>query len=352
MSQITPDLLSQVRDRFGQIDECPQQGARAFFENAGGAQTLKSVVETSAQFAEIPDNQGRDNPGSHELGRVIVKAKDDMAVFMNAPEGQFFVGESGTELLFRLIMSACLAAPKGGRVLGSTLEHPATRSACDRWADIAGHTHVLVAHDDATGTIQPEVYAQAITSDTVLATIVHTWPRTGMSVDVAAVAAVIRKVAPNCLIIVDGIQHAAHGRIDLAAYDVDGYVVSPYKVFSRHGFGLAWISNSLTAVPHNTLIDSPKDNWEMGTRDTGSYATLSDVAAYFEWLGGQVSSAKDRREKFVAAGNAIQAQEKMLTDAIIYGTGNLSGLAEMEKVTILGGADNLAREGAMKTIAA
>ena len=24
------------------------------------------------------------------------------------------------------------------------------------------------------------------------------------------------------------------------AYDIDGYVVSPYKVFSRHGFGVAW----------------------------------------------------------------------------------------------------------------
>ena len=34
--------------------------------------------------------------------------------------GQFFVGESGTELLFRLIMNACLARRGGGHVLGST----------------------------------------------------------------------------------------------------------------------------------------------------------------------------------------------------------------------------------------
>lgn len=34
-----------------------------------------------------------------------------------------------------------------------------------------------------------------------------------------------------------------------------------------------------------------------------------------------------------------------LTDAMIHGTGNLSGLAEMEKVTLLGRDDNSAREG-------
>ena len=45
---------------------------------------------------------------------------------MNAPKGQFFVGESGTELIFRLVMNACLGTAKDGVVLGSTIEHPAT----------------------------------------------------------------------------------------------------------------------------------------------------------------------------------------------------------------------------------
>jgi cysteine desulfurase / selenocysteine lyase len=344
MSHISPKLLTEARNRFAQVDHCPQQGPRIFFENAGGALTLKTVVETSQAYAAIPDNQGRDNPGSHELVRVINKAKADMAVFMNATSGQFFVGESGTELLFRLIMNACLGAGPG-QVLGTTLEHPATRSASARWAGVAGQAHILVPHDDATGTVTAEAYAAKVTPDTKVATIVHTSPVTGMGVDVAAVSAAIRAVAPECYIIVDGIQHAAHGRMDLTAYDIDGYVVSPYKVFSRHGYGVAWISDRLTKLPHNSLIDGPEDNWEMGTRDTGSYATLSDVVSYFEWLGEQVSDATDRREKFVAAGEAIHAQEKVLTDAMIHGTGNLAGLKDMEKVQILGGVDNPAREG-------
>ena len=345
MLEINDTLMQQVRSRFAQTDECPVQGKRVFFENAGGALTLNAVVSTSTEYAAVPDNQGRDNPGSHELVRVINKAKDDMREFMNAEGGQFFVGESGTELLFRLIMNACLGTQKGGVVLGSTLEHPATRSACDRWAKIAGQEHVLVKHEDATGSIGPEAYAQGVTSNTVVATILHTSPVTGMGVDVAGCVRAIRAVAPKCIIIVDGIQHAAHGGMDLTDYDVDGYVISPYKVFSRHGFGVAWISDRLTHLPHNNLINGPEDNWEMGTRDTASYATMSDVVDYFEWLGEQVGGGASRRERFLAAAKVIKAHEKTLTDTMIQGTGNLRGLKDLENVQIIGGFDNPAREG-------
>ena len=84
MPTITSDVLNNIRDKFAQVDNCPVQGSRIFFENAGGALTLKSVVESAQQYAAIPDNQGRDNPCSHELVRVISKAKDDMRAMMNA----------------------------------------------------------------------------------------------------------------------------------------------------------------------------------------------------------------------------------------------------------------------------
>ena len=350
MTTISPELLADIRSQFAQIDSCPVQGQRVFFENAGGALTLNSVVDTSRDYAAIPDNQGRDNPGSHELVRVIQKAKDDLRIFMNAPSGQFFVGESGTELIFRLVMNACLGTEDDGVVLGSTVEHPATRSACARWAKVSRKTHLLIEHDNDLGLVKAEDYAAQVTSDTKVATILHTSPVTGMGMDVAAISKAIRAVAPDCFIIVDGIQHAAHGQIDIASYDVDGYVISPYKMFSRHGYGLAWISDRLTDLPHDSLVGGPEQNWELGTRDTGAYATLSEVVSYLEWLGGKVTDTSDRREKFVAAGAAIHAHEKTLTDSMIHGTGNLPGLVEMDRVEIIGGVDNPAREGLVSLI--
>ena len=121
--------------------------------------------------------------------------------------------------------------------------------------------------------------------------------------------------------------------------------MSPYKVFSRHGYGVAWVSDRLNALKHEHLIDAPGEPWEFGTRDTGAYVTFSDVVDYFDWLGGQVSNATDRRERIVAAGEAIHSHEKSLTDAMIGGIGNQKGLADVPGVTIIGGLDNPRREG-------
>ncbi|HDZ83193.1 MAG TPA: aminotransferase class V-fold PLP-dependent enzyme [Roseobacter sp.] len=338
------DLMTAIRGRFAHVDSCPFQGPRIFFENAGGALTLNSVVDTSALFAAIPDNQGRDNPASHALVGKIAQARADMALFFNTSGGRFFVGESGTELSFRLIRTAVMGTPDGA-VIGSTVEHPASRSAALHWANIAGKPYISVPHDDATGQVTAASYASLMTPEVRVATILHTSPVTGIANDVASISAAIRAVAPDAVIFVDGIQHASHGRIDIASYDIDGYVISPYKLFSRHGYGIAWASDRLTELSLETLANGPAGNWELGTRDTGSYATFSDVVRYFDWLGEQVSEQTDPRAKIEAAGAAIHDHEQTLTNALLYGTGNLPGVVDLPGVTILGGADNPAREG-------
>lgn len=338
-------LLSQVRSRFVHIDNCPVQGDRVFFENAGGALTLNSVVDTTARYAAIPDNQGRDNPASKALVAVIDRSKADIRTLFGTAGGTVFVGESGTELLFRLIRSVVVAAPEGGTVLGSTLEHPATRSAAAHWAGVTGRQHVLVEHDNETGTVEQSAYQAAITPETCVATILHTSPVTGMSVDVGEIASVIRSVSPDCRIIVDGIQHAAHGALYIDEYDIDGYVISPYKVFSRHGYGVAWVSDRISTLAHERLEGSADDQWEFGTRDTGAYATMSDVVAYFDWLGSNFTNATSSRARIEAAGYEILAQERHLVELMLHGVGEQRGLAGMPGVEIIGGVDNPRREG-------
>jgi len=279
------------------------------------------------------------------LVAIINQAKKDIHKFFGASNGSTFVGESGTELLFRLISAAILGAPQGGTVLGSTLEHPASVSACERSAEISKREFVRVLHNDKTGTVTADDYKPYVTQDMRIATILHTSPVTGMSVDVTSIAKLIRSISPDCYIIVDGIQHAAHGGFDLDSYSVDGYVISPYKVFSRHGYGIAWISDRMSILPHNRLIGSPEDSWEMGTRDTASYATFTEVVNYFDWLGGHFTKSNDRREKIIAAGFAIHQHEKDLTNAMLYGVHGQNGLASMSEVEIIWGVDNPQREG-------
>ncbi|TCM88118.1 aminotransferase class V-fold PLP-dependent enzyme [Rhodovulum steppense] len=348
----TPGLMDEIRSRFAHVETCPFEGRRIFFENAGGALHLKSVVETSAFHAAIPDNPGRVNAAGTRLQQIIETGKADMRLFFNAQDGRVFVGESGTELLFRLVRAAALGTEAGGAMIGSTLEHPATASARARWAGITGRAVIEVPHDDATGTVGVEAYRAHLTPDIRVATILHTSPVTGMAVDVAAIAAAIREVAPAALIVVDGIQHASHGAVDVAALGVDGYAVSPYKMFARHGYGVAWASDRLGACAKDNLAGGPAENWELGTRDAGAYATFSDVVSYLDWLGGQVCDSPDRRARLEAAGRAIAAQEGRLARAVIGGTGNLPGLGAMAGITLIGGNRVEGREGVVSFRAA
>ena len=364
-----PTLLSEVRERFHHVAHCPYQGARIFFENAGGSLTLKSVVEVSARLSAIPDNQGRDNPASAEMVRLIQRGREDMMTFLGASEGRVFVGETGTECLFRVIRAAvlggggCLGKPSGtpgipdtpgtlgtlgtqrGQVLGSTLEHPATASAARHWAALAGMQYIAIAHHPHTGSVDLDAYRRHLNADLRVATIIQTSPVTGISVDVCAISNAIREAAPDCYIIVDGIQHAPHAEVNLADYPIDAYAVSGYKVFSRHNYGFAWVSPRLAAAPHDRLEGTAEDVWELGTRDAAAYATFSEVVDYLGWLGSRFTDSKDRRARLGAAGKAIVQHEKHLIEVMLHGAGQQKGLAAMREVFIIGGAGNHHREG-------
>jgi selenocysteine lyase/cysteine desulfurase len=344
------ELMSQIRDRFCHVDTCPYQGPRIFFENAGGGLTLKSVVEVNTRLAGIPDNQGRDNPASHELVRIINEARDNMRLFLGVAGGPVFTGESGTELIFRMVRAAALGSPAGGNMVGSTLEHPATVSASKRWAQIAGKEYRSAAHDNELATITAADYAAIVDADTRVATIIHTSPVTGMTVDVEAVVKTIRAVSPDCIIVLDGIQHAAHGGLCVDDYDIDGYAISAYKVFSRHNYGFAWLSPRLATLPHDHLDGTPDDFWELGTRDTSAFACTSKVVEYFDWLGSNFTDSEDRRTRILAAGEAISEQEHGLSKLMIDGDGEQRGLRDMSEVYVIGGLDNPAREGMLSMI--
>ena len=339
------ELIKEIREKFCHVEECPYSGKRIFFENAGGSLTLKSVVDRSALMAAIPDNQGRDNLASSSIMDIINKSKLKTLDFFNTKSGSILIGESGTELLFRLIRTAVLSSGKGS-IVGSTLEHPASRSATAKWSKIASKELIMVPHCNETGTVDIDKYLDQIDSNVVVATIVHTSPVTGIGVDIKNLTNGIKEKNPDCFVIVDGIQHAAHGDINIADYKIDGYVISPYKVFSRHGYGLAWISDRLRNLPHENLIKGPEENWELGTRDVGSYATFSDVVDYFEWLGSKFSRTETtKHEKFLNASKFIHKQENHLVDIMLFGKDNIKGLSSYPNIKIIGGIENKLREG-------
>ncbi len=338
-------LIESIRKKFMHVETCPFEGDRIFFENAGGSLRLKSVVETSALYASYPDNQGRENDASKSLVRSIENGKAKMRLFFNADRGDVIVGESGTELLFRLIRTAALELQEGGAMLSSSLEHPASMSAMKKWAKNTQRDHIIVDHNDESGSIDEKDYIKKLTSDVRVVSIVHTSPVTGMTVDLEKIAKEVRNVARDCIIIVDGIQHSSHGAIDVQKYDIDGYVVSPYKMFSRHGYGVAWASDRLCTLNKEQLVGGPSQNWELGTRDAGSYATFSDVVDYLDWLGSNFTESENTRERLEASSLAIKSHEQELLNLVLNGTKDTTGLRKNKKIQIIGTSDSKFREG-------
>ena len=338
-------LIDSIRKKFMHVETCPFEGERIFFENAGGSLRLKSVVETSALYASYPDNQGRENVASKALVKSIETGKAKMRLFFNADRGDVMVGESGTELLFRLIRTAATELPEKGAMLSSTLEHPASMSAMKKWAKNTHRDHLIVKHDDETGTVDERAYIKKLTSNVSLVSIVHTSPVTGMTVDLEKITKEVRNVNPECIIIVDGIQHSSHGAIDVQKYDIDGYVVSPYKMFSRHGYGVAWASERLCALNKEQLADGPAQNWELGTRDAGSYATFSDVVDYLDWLGSNFTDSENIRERLEVSSLVIKSHEQELVNLVLKGTKDLAGLTNKNNIQVIGNLTSASREG-------
>jgi selenocysteine lyase/cysteine desulfurase len=310
--------MHAVRERFHHVDRCPVTGEpRIFLESGGGSLKLKAAIAASAEVSALPDQEGRDNPASRHLSALIARGREDLHLLFGtagrdgenlgaahgAGRGRILCGETGTRLLYRFIREVALSAPPGP-VLSSTLEHPASLDAARQWAQRTGRRWIEVPFDTRTGTLTAAHYAAAVTPDTQLATIIHTSMLTGFVADVPAITAAIRRVAPECFIVVDGIQHAPHGVMDVPAYGADAYVFSPYKAYSRLSLGFGWINDRLHAVPHEHMLGKDGADWELGSRDPSFFAAQSAVVDHYAWLGEQALAMGLELER---AGQAAQA---------------------------------------------
>jgi cysteine desulfurase/selenocysteine lyase len=352
-----PDaLLRAVRERFHHVDRCPVTGEpRIFLESGGGSLKLKAAIAASAEVSALPDQEGRENPASHHLTALLDRGRVDLHLLfgtaaLGSARGRVISGETGTRLLYRLVRSVALSAPPGP-VLSSTLEHPASLDAARQWAQQTSRCWIEVPFDTQAGALTAEHYAAAVTPDTRLATIIHTSMLTGFVADLPAITAAIRRVAPECYIIVDGIQHAPHGTMEVARYGADAYVFSPYKAYSRLSLGFAWVGDRVHGLPHEHMLGKDGADWELGSRDPGFYAAQSAVVDYYAWLGEHFlqdapSHASRDRAALVAAGTAAMARhEAALIGLLLHGDVRTPGLLSMPEVTLVGPATAQGREG-------
>ncbi len=141
------------------------------------------------------------------------------------------------------------------------------------------------------GLLRPEAIAAAARNDTALAVFTLASNVTGISVDPAAVRALL---PPRVRIVCDGAQACGHIRIDMARAGIDALAVAGHKgMHGIQGSGALLLSDSLSPAPffyggtgsesdNPAMPDFYPDRLEAGTLSCPAAASLAEGTIYLE----------------------------------------------------------------------
>ena len=188
-----PALLADVRDQFYYVDWDPFSGPRTFFDAASGSCRPKRVVDAMARETCLPDQQGRDNPGSAHAVEITAKGIDDLKLFFGARSGYVIPGWSSSHCIYR-ITDAVLRSVPGRNVVTTGLDHASVRSAVSQFAERYGKEERVAPVDPGSASVAPARILELVDRDTCFLAIIHTSNVTGEIFDVAAIVREARRI--------------------------------------------------------------------------------------------------------------------------------------------------------------
>ncbi len=323
--------VTEIRRQFPALNEEYDGRKAIFFDNPGGTQVHESVIEAMVDYLR---RRNSNTHGLFETSRrtdaVIEEAHQAVADLLGCGADEVVFGNNMTSLTFHLSRSLVQDLEPGDELLVTRLDHDANvmpwalaaqeRGARVRWADI----------DVESGILDMEDLRAKITPRTRIAAVGYASNATGTINDVATVTAWAREA--GALTFVDAVQYAPHGLIDVQALGCDFLACSSYKFFGPHSgqlFGKREHLRRLQAYRVRPAGEDLPGKWETGTQNHEAMAGVTAAIDYLAGVGvdhGAARSADSRRAKLIAAWSVIQTYERMLTERLITGLLNLSGI--------------------------
>jgi len=326
-------LMREVKSRFLLVDRDHHGHERLYFDNAGGSFRLKAAAERFAQVDAIPDNAERIHATAVELQQIQAKAGDDLRTILNAQGGSVYASLTASGAMFDMVRAVAENVP-GTNMVTTVLEHPSAFDAMSLYADRLGRELRVAKSNPVTGGVDVEEIVRLVDKDTCLLNVIYASNISGAKLDMAEIVHRARAIKPDLYILVDAVQHAPHGLIDLEKTPVDGINLAPYKFFGCRGSGLSWMSDRAAVLPHHKLAGKKPDYWDLGSSAPWQFAALTEIVDYVCWIGGQFTDATERRARFVEGIGRIELHERALLAALLDGTGNATGLREMRGVEV------------------
>ncbi len=332
------ELIREIKDKFFYVDSDPISGKRLFFDNAGGAFRLKKAVETQSELEAFPDCPERDHEMSHYLQRKMKQGQDDIKLMLNAKNGgSILTSLTASQVMFQII-GTIAENVTGTNMVTTVLEHPSAFDAVDYYARKTGRELRVAMSNKDNGKVEVEDVIKLIDDDTVLLSLMHASNLSGAVFDVEEIIKKARSKKPGLFVVVDAVQHAPHGIIDLEKTPVDGINFGPYKFFGCRGSGIGYVSDRVSAFSHHKIIAKGDEVWALGTPTPSQFAVITQIVDYICWIGEKFSDSKDRRALYVEGINRIKLQERALLNRLLEGTEEIQGLRKQKNVKVY--ADN------------
>ena len=147
----------------------------------------------------------------------------------------------------------------------------------------------------------------------------------------ADVVSIVRRAAPEALVVADAVHAAPHRAIDVRQVGVDALLCSPYKFFGPH-LGVMYLrADLLEGLRPSRVRPAPDEGpgrWETGTLSHEALAGLVAAVDYLAWLGTRFAGVPDggRRAAVVAGMDAVGRHERELAGRFLAGAADVPGL--------------------------
>jgi cysteine desulfurase family protein (TIGR01976 family) len=292
--------VASVRARFSALGR-----GLAFFDGPAGTQVPDEVIEAIARYLrEDNANVGGAFETSVRSGSLIAEARVAAAGFLGCSPGAVGFGQNMTTLNFALTRALARELREGDEVVVTRLDHDANVSP---WLGLAQDHGVVVRfadiHDDCT--LDWDGLAGLLTDRTRVVAFPVASNAVGTVVDPARMARLAHEA--GALAWADAVHYAPHGPIDVAAWDVDVLLCSPYKFCGPH-MGLFYGRRELLErwQPYKVRPASehpPAARYETGTQQ---HELLAGLVAAIDYLGS-------------LGWDAIQAHERELGGRLLAG---------------------------------